>query len=98
MSDETKDPRESVLYAACVKYDSEIPSILARLDAADPIRAAWPELVEALGGCEKNLRILHNANGQEEDWDSDVKCTFEVWQGARAALTRARKIMEADDE
>ena len=48
MADETKDPREAVLFAACVNGDSEIPNILADLDAADPIRRMWPEVVEAL--------------------------------------------------
>jgi hypothetical protein len=67
-----KDPREAVdprwlVLAADRDSLLDHDDLLARLDAADPIRQAWSEVVEALEECEKNLRILHNANGQEED-------------------------------
>jgi hypothetical protein len=107
MTSERKDPREEVLDGFLeeenergadavegFQCDDGRPAheILETLDAADPLRAILPEVVEALEGCEKNLRILHDASGEDLDWDPTVRTTFEVWNDARSALARLREI------
>ena len=47
MADEQRDPREAVLDEYTV-FPGAAPKLLARLDAADPLRAMLPEVVEAL--------------------------------------------------
>jgi hypothetical protein len=91
MAEEMRDPREAVLEAW---RDTAVDNgyLLSEIDADDPIRKAWPELVEALEACEKNLRIMHDAVGGEPDWDPDVRSTFEAWQMVETALTRAREL------
>ena len=95
MSDETKkDLRPDVLmeiqageHGDAITYVQAIEV----LDRTDPIRKLWPEVVEALGDCEKNLRVMHGATGRDE-WDSSVPSTFEAWKRAKDLLTRIREI------
>ena len=47
MTSEQRDPREAVLDEYTV-FPGAAPKLLARLDAADPLRAMLPEVVEAL--------------------------------------------------
>ena len=47
MTSEQRDPREAVLDEYTV-FPGAAPKLLARVDAADPIRAILPEVVEAL--------------------------------------------------
>jgi hypothetical protein len=95
MAEEMRDPREAVLEAW---RDTAVDNgyLLSEIDADDPIRKAWPELVEALEACEKNLRVMHGATGRDE-WDPSVPSTFEAWKMAHAALARAREINQGGD-
>ena len=62
MASETKDPREGVLLGAIAEgnpyadqeptteeVDAYVRSVLARLDAADPLRAMLPQIMEVVG-------------------------------------------------
>jgi hypothetical protein len=118
MPDETKDPREAVLERAirdaytCGAHSDDLsqrpfvprpPAVLARLDAADPLRQIWPEVVEALeracGIIETGNRRLMASDGPAGGQPPDI--SLREWRTMYVtlsrALTRAREIMEADD-
>jgi hypothetical protein len=82
----------------------ERDKLLARLDAADPLRQIWPEVVEALeracGIIETGDRRLMASDGPAGGQPPDI--SLREWRTMYVtlsrALTRAREIMEADDE
>ena len=98
MTSEQRDPREAVMLsiqgrmfdAGKAEASSYYPSVrtesdteaLARLDAADPLRAVLPEVVEAL---EKIRAFTGHMDSTEEE-------VTEAWKLSREALARLREI------
>jgi hypothetical protein len=69
---------------------------LARLDAADPIRQAWPELVEALEDVLPLVPVPTDTETGPPWMQKQRRDRLEKVEQVRRALTRAREIMEAD--
>ena len=82
MTSEQRDPREAVLVCA---YGMTAPgraeAMLARLNAADPLRAILPEVVEAL----EKIQALTG------HMDSTAEEVTEAWKLSREALARLRE-------
>jgi hypothetical protein len=112
MSDETRDPREAVLADWRWELRRVNPSpepeadILARLDAADPLRQIWPEVVEALEETVRRANSrLREAKG--EDYGHVHFCDHRVQHEATVRsladtindlLTRARATTPTGDD
>ena len=109
MSDETKDPREAVTSGwrwglGRREPDADSPAqVLSDLDAADPVRKLLPELVEALEYLAYEERAVPRFReallrlSADERLDDSEQEALAAAHSVLVALTRARKIMEADD-
>jgi hypothetical protein len=93
MTSERKDPREAVLFdevdnfaAMLVGLWGRCRSILARLDAADPLRAILPEVVEALEQLVKRTPFIPSGNG------ISLSLSFEQMKELTQLLARLREI------
>ena len=100
MTSEQRDPREAVLdsivhsaWQAGTQYykASPIAESLARLDAADPLRAILPEVVEA-------FYKIATLTDPRRPLSTDPQTVADVWEITRAALARIREIHPTGDD
>ena len=108
MADDPKDPREAVLEDWRWELGRREPDpdhpweVLADLDAADPIRQLWPEVVEALEHMVCNCIACEGLGELREAvqaWDIPGAPVPEcgVCREARALLDRARAIIPEEE-